>query len=162
MGKCNESQVDSSIEVIQFLLDTDNSNEKYAIEISYVDEIYSAKGITQLPCTPYFIIGIMNFRGKIISIIDIRIFLGFSSKAINFKNVKNVIVVKVNEMEIGIAADHILGCSKIPLSEIQKEVLTITNAKKEHFKGVTKERSIILHIKNIMLDENIIVNEEVI
>ncbi len=162
MEKCNGNKENANIEVIQFLLNNGKNNEKYAIEILYVDEICSLKNIAKLPCTPNFVIGIMNFRGKIISTIDIRNFLGFTSKAIDCGDVKNVIVVKFNGIEVGIAADRILGCSKIPLLEIQKDVLAMINTKKEYFRGITKEKSVILHIKNIMLDEKIIVDEKVI
>ena len=64
------------MEIIEFALNTDNSVEKYAIEVLYVNEVYFVKRVTALPCIPPFIIGIMNFRGKIISVIDIRNFLG--------------------------------------------------------------------------------------
>lgn len=151
-----------SMEIIEFALNTNNSVEKYAIEVLYVNEVYSVKRVTALPCTPPFIIGIMNFRGKIISVIDIRTFLGFSVKKIDGNAVRKVIVIKVDEIEVGIAADSILGCNKVSLTEIQQNVLTITNLKDNYFKGVTKGMSIVLNIENIMLDEKIIVDEEII
>jgi purine-binding chemotaxis protein CheW len=162
MENCNLEEIVEYIEVIEFTLNTDNSVEKYAVEVLYVNEVYSVKKVTALPCTPPFIIGIMNFRGKIISVIDIRNFLGFSVKKIDGDRVRKVIVIKVEELEVGVAVDSILGCNKIPLTEIQKKLLTITNLKVDYFKGVTREMSIVLNIKNIMEDEKIIVNEEVI
>lgn len=162
MENSNLEENVESIEIIEFALQTDNSVEKYAMEVLYVNEVYSVKRVTTLPCTPPFIIGIMNFRGKIISVIDIRTFLGFSMKKIDGNAVRKVIVIKVDEIEIGIAADTILGCNKVSLTEIQQNVLTITNLKSNYFKGVTKERSIVLNIENIMMDEKIIVDEEVI
>lgn len=150
------------IEVLEFTLNTGTSIEKYGVEVIFVCEVHRVKSVTKLPCTPSFMIGIINFRGKIISVIDIRNYLGFSINTIDAEMVKKVIVIKVNDMEIGIAVDGILGCREISLSEIQKNVLTITNLKPDYFKGITKERSIIIDIKNVMIDEKIIVNEEVI
>lgn len=161
MDNCSVEENKESIEVIEFTLNSDTV-ERYAIEVLSLNEVYSVKSVTKLPCTPSFIIGIMNFRGKIISVIDIRNFLGFTAKKIDGDTVRKVVVVKVDEIEVGIAADSILGCNIIPLSEIQKNVLTITNLKAEYFKGITKERSIVLDIENIMMDERIIVDEEVI
>ena len=162
MKKCDVEEKVETIEILEFTLSTGNSNEKYGVEVLYVNEVHSVKSVTKLPCTPSFIVGIMNFRGKIISVIDIRNYLGFSVDIVEADIVKKVIVIKVNDIEVGIAADGILGCNEIPLSAIQKNVLTITNLKPEYFKGMTKERSIILDINNIMIDEKIIVNEEVI
>ncbi len=161
MAKCSGQETFESTEILEFVLNDDLS-QRYAVEIVYVNEVYSIKNVTMLPCTPSFIVGIMNFRGKIISVIDIRNFLGFTMEKIDADNVKKVIVINVDELEIGIAVDDILGCKDIYLSELQKNVLTITNFNTDYFKGITKERSIVLDIKNIMMDEKIIVNEDVI
>ncbi|AKA68361.1 chemotaxis protein CheW [Clostridium scatologenes] len=160
MEKCNIDNENNSIEVVGFLLNNDKNKEKYAIEVLYVEEVCFFKSITKLPCTPAFIIGIMNFRGKIISVIDIRNFLEFTSKSIDCKDVKNIIVVKLNDIEFGIAADFILGCTKISMLEIQKDILHIENTKKHYFRGITREKNIILNIKNIILDKEIIIDEE--
>lgn len=160
MEDFNEEEKVETIEILEFTLNNDSLSEKYAIEVLYVNEVYSVKSVTKLPCTPSFIIGIMNFRGKIISVIDIRNFLGFDVKRINGETVKKVIVIKVDDIEVGIAADSILGCNEIVLSQIQKNILTITDFKTDYFIGITKERSIILDIKNILMDEKIIVDEK--
>jgi purine-binding chemotaxis protein CheW len=158
----NKEERENHIEILEFILNNDDTVEKYAIEILYLNEVHNVKKVTQLPCSPSFIIGIINFRGKILSVIDIRNFLGFNTGNIVAEQVKRVIIIKVGEMEFGIAAEGILGCNEIPMSHIQKDVSAITNYKTHYFKGITKERCIILDIKNIALDERIIVNEEVI
>lgn len=162
MNRYDSEEMLESIEVVEFLLNNDKSSERYAIEVLYVSDVHSARNVTMLPCTPAFIIGIINFRGKIISVIDIRNFLGFSAESTDAESVRKVIVVKLNDIEIGIAADAILGCDKIYISEIQKNALPSIDFKSSYFKGVTKERSIVLDIKNILMDEKIIVNEEVV
>lgn len=161
MEFCNKEEKVPLVEILEFTLNSDNSRIKYAAEILYVNEVYYVKSVTVLPCTPSFIIGIINFRGKIISVIDIRNFLGFTSQRIDADTVNKIIVVKLNEIEVGIAIDGIVECSKINLFELQKDVLTITNFKGEYFKGITKERTIVLDMKHILMDEKIIVNEEV-
>ena len=162
MEKANIEGRDNCIEVLEFEINTDEYIEKYAVEISYLLEVHLVKSVTKLPCTPEFIIGIINFRGKIISVIDIRNFLDFTVKTVEADRVKKVVVVKVNELEVGIIIDSILACNLIPLCEVQKNVLAAMNFNAKYFKGITREGSIILDIKNIMLDEKIIVDEEVI
>ena len=159
MEYCNKEEKVELVEILEFALNNDNSTIRYATEILYVNEVYSVKSVTLLPCTPSFIIGIINFRGKIISVIDIRNFLGFTSTKIDVDTVNKIIVMKLNEIEVGIAVEEVVGCSKINLFELQKDVLTITNFKEEYFKGITKERTIVLDMKNILMDEKIIVNE---
>ncbi len=161
MEKSNIEKKDESIEILEFKLKNDHSIEKYGVEVAHVNEVYAAKSATFLPCTPSFIIGIVNCRGKIISVIDIRNFLGFTMKKIDIHAVKKIMVVKVEEIEVGIAIDDLLGCKEIALGEIQQNALMLTNSNKSYFKGITKERSIILDIKNILKDEKIVVDEEV-
>lgn len=162
MEKYNEEERENHIEILEFILSNNDTVEKYAVEILYLNEVYNVKNVTLLPCSPSFVIGIINFRGKILSVIDIRKFLGFNTENIVADQVKRVVIIKVGEMEFGIAADGILGCNEILMSHIQKDVSAIANYKTHYFKGITKERCIILDIKNIALDEKIIVNEEVI
>jgi len=149
------------MEVIEFEISNNDIKEKYAFDIKYINEVFKLKKITHLPCTPSFVIGIINFRGKILSVIDIRNFIGFTSDAKDFNEVRQVIVVKVNEFEVGIAVDNILGYYSISSEEIQQTVLTITNERKEFFIGIVQNGTIVLDIKNIMLSEKIIVNDSV-
>ena len=58
------------LEVVEFLL----AYETYAIETAYVREVYPLKELTVLPCTPPFVLGIINVRGQILSVIDIKKF----------------------------------------------------------------------------------------
>ena len=149
------------MEVIEFEISNNANKEKYAFDIKYVNEVFRYKKVTPLPCTPSFIIGIINFRGKILSVIDIRNFMGFTTDAKDFNEVRQVIVVKVNDFEVGISVDNILGYYSISLEEIQKTVLTITNERKEFFIGLTNNSTMLLDIKNSMLSEKIIVNDSV-
>lgn len=149
------------MEVIEFEISNNDNKEKYAFDIKYVNEVFKYKKVTPLPCTPSFIIGIINFRGKILSVIDIRNFIGFTTDAKYFNEVRQVIVVKVNEFEVGIAVDNIVGYYSISSEEIQQTVLTITNEKKEFFVGIAQNSTIVLDIKNIMLSEKIIINDSV-
>jgi Chemotaxis signal transduction protein len=145
------------MEVIEFNVD----NEKYAFDIKYINEVFKPKKVTPLPCTPSFIIGIINFRGKILSVIDIRNFIGFTHDIKGFNEVRQVIIVKVNEFEVGILVDNVLGYYSISAEEIQKNVLTLTEDRKEFIVGIARNRTMIIDIKNVMLSEKIIVNDSV-
>lgn len=143
------------LEVVEFLL----AYEKYGIESSYIREIYPLKELTPLPCTPAFVLGLINVRGRILSVIDIKKFFGLPDKGLTDLN--KVIIVHTDKMELGLLADAILGISLIPLTEIQPSLPTLTGIRAEYLRGVTKERLVILDAKNLLLDKKIIVHEEV-
>jgi purine-binding chemotaxis protein CheW len=145
----------ASLDCLEFLL----TYETYAIEMRWVAETYPLKEITPLPCTPAFVAGIINVRGRILSVIDIRRFFDLPEKGLTDLN--RVIIVHNGTMEFGILADEILGTRTIPLSEVQPPLPTLTGIREEYLKGVTRERTAILDGAKLLTDKNIIVHDEI-
>ena len=142
-------------EVVEFLL----AYERYALESSYVREVYPLKELTPLPCTPAFVLGIINVRGQILSIIDLKKFFDLPEKGLTDLN--KVIVVHREGMAFGIRADVILGVRRIAPQDLQLSLPTLTGIRAEYLRGVTKERLGVLDVEKILLDKNIVVQEEV-
>lgn len=143
------------LEVVEFLL----ANERYAIDANYVCEVIPLKELTQLPCTPDFILGIINVRGKIIAVIDIKKFFNLPEKAITELN--RVIIVKYEDIELGILTDEIIGSTHIFPDKLQSSIPVIADIHNDYLMGVTRDRLMILNIKEFLLSEKIIINEEV-
>jgi len=146
---------ENRIEIVEFIL----AYEKYGIESSYVNEVYPMKEFTIIPGTPSFVIGIINLRGQILSVIDIRKFFELPVKGIS--NLNRVIVINDKEMEVGILADFILGVRNVKVDKIHSSLPTLTGVRAEYLKGVTNERLVILDMNKILSDEMIIVHQEV-
>lgn len=143
------------LEVVEFQLEY----EQYAIETSYIREVYPLKELTPIPCTPPFVLGIINIRGQILSVLDLKTFFNLPEKGLVDMN--KVIILHSDEMEFGILTDTILGVRSIPLSDIQPSLPTLTDIRAKYLKGVTAERLVILDAAKILSDRNIIVHEEV-
>lgn len=141
--------------VIEFSL----SNEKYAIETSYVKEVLPVKDLMPIPFTPDFVLGVINIRGQIFSVLDLKKVLGVPERE-EAKNDK-VIIVSNNEMEFGIIADKIDGVSFVKYNSLQTSLSTLSNIQNEYLMGVTKERLIVLDIEKILSDKKIIVHDEI-
>jgi len=150
-----EKPAGESIEVVEFLL----AYETYGIESSYVREICSLKELTPVPCTPPFVLGIINVRGQIVSVIDMKIFFDLPEHGLTDLN--KVIIVHDEKMEFGILADSILGVRKIRREEIQPPLPTLTGVGAEYLTGVTKEPLVILHMAKILSSKNLVVHEEI-
>jgi len=150
-----ESMSQEFLEVVEFIL----ANERYGIELNVISEVYTLKGLTSLPCTPPFILGVINVRGKILIVIDVKKIFELPDKELNDHN--KVIIVHGHGMETGILADVIVGVRSIPVSNIQPALPTLTGIRTEFIKGVTGEQMIILDVEQIFSDDRIIVNEGV-
>jgi purine-binding chemotaxis protein CheW len=146
--------LEDTVEVVEFQL----AYEKYAIESKYVSEVYPMSDFSLLPCTPPFVVGIMNLRGTILSLIDIRKFFGLQIKGMS--NLNRVLVVKTDDLEMGLLADFIMGVKIISKEEIQPPLPTFSAIQTKYLKGVTKDPLIILDVEKIFSDPSIIVNDE--
>jgi purine-binding chemotaxis protein CheW len=151
--KTDESVSEEFLEIIGFRLST----ETYGIETAFVREVYPLKDFTMLPGIPAFVLGIINVRGQIISVIDLKKFFNLPGKGLGELN--KVIIIKNDRMEFGILADVILGTQLIPVASIQTSLPKISGIGGEYLKGVTAEHLIMLDAKNILEDEKIIVNQ---
>lgn len=143
------------LEVAEFML----AEERYGIEKNFVSEVYALKDLTPLPCTPSFILGVVNVRGKVLTVIDIKKLFELPDNGLNDLN--KVIIVHARGMEAGILADVIVGVRSVPVSNIQPALPTITGIRAEYMKGVTGDQLIILNMENIFSDEKMIVNETI-
>ena len=136
------------------------ANETYVIENYYIKEVYPLKHFTALPCTPLFVLGIINVRGQILSIIDLRIFFDLPRNGLSDLN--RVIILHMDEMEFGILADEIIGVQYILKKEIRPPLPALTGIRAEYLKGVTKEGHVVLDAARILADKKIIVHDEVV
>jgi purine-binding chemotaxis protein CheW len=135
------------------------ANENFIIEIEYTNEVITAGEVTYLPCTPPYINGLINIRGKIIAIVDLKIFFNLPKSFDNAKS--NVIVVEYDDIELGILVDDIVGRADIETIAIQKNIHTITDIDTNYIKGVLPDRLVILDIKQIIKDKGLLINEQV-
>jgi purine-binding chemotaxis protein CheW len=90
--------------------------ECYGIEIRYVTEIIGMQAITEIPELPEYIKGIINLRGKIIPVIDVRI--RFKNEPKEYNDRTCVIVVDIKELSIGLIVDGVSEVLTIPEQDI--------------------------------------------
>ena len=143
------------VEVLEFRL----AQERYALETRYVREVYPLKDLTPLPCTPPFVLGIVNVRGRILPVFDLKKL--FDLPAQGLTDLHRIILVEGNDMELGLLADAAVGVRPIRVDSMQPSLPTLTGIRSEYLKGVTAERLIVLDVARILADPKIIVHEEV-
>ena len=146
---------DQFIEVIEFVL----AFESYAIETRYVREVEPLDHLTPLPGTPAFVLGIVNVRGEILSVIDLRKFFELPEKGLTDLN--KVIVLESENMLFGVLADGVAGVRQVPVADIQPSLPTLTGIREAYLRGVTPGRMVILDAEKLLTDESIVVQERV-
>jgi purine-binding chemotaxis protein CheW len=144
-----------SLEVLEFRL----ARESYALETRHVQEVYPLKNLTPLPCTPAFVLGVVNVRGRITPVIDIKKFFDLPDKGLT--DLHRIILVRGGGLELGLLADVIVGVRSLALDSLQACLPTLTGIRAEYLKGVTADRLVVLDVDRLLADPKIIVNEEV-
>lgn len=147
--------VDGGLEVVEFHL----SYERYAFESLYVREVYVLESFTPLPCTPPFVLGIVNLRGEILSVVDLKRFFDLPEKGLTDLN--KLVVLRSGDMLLGILADAIAGVHRVPLADLQPSLPTLTGIREKYLKAVTPQRTVILDAEKLLMDESIVVQEQV-
>jgi purine-binding chemotaxis protein CheW len=150
-----EGEAGEALEVLEFLL----AGEKFSVESAYIREVLPLKEITPLPGTPAFVLGLINVRGQILSVIDLKRFFDLSHQGLT--NLNKIILLHTPEMELGILADSVLGIRSIRQEDILAPPATITGVSEEYLKGITPNRMMVLNVVRILGDHRIIVHEEV-
>lgn len=143
-----------ALEVVEFLL----THEHYAVETSYIREIQPLRDLTPIPCTPTFVLGVVNVRGQILSVIDIKKLLDLPEKGLT--DLMKVIVVETGGMELGLLADDILGVRSITAGNLQPSLPTFTDVRAKCLRGVTKDSVAVLDAEKLLSDGRIVVNED--
>lgn len=144
-----------TLEILEFSL----AYEKYAFESRFVREVHPLDNLTPLPCTPQLVAGIVNVRGEILSVVDIKKFFDLPEKGLTDLN--KVIVLQSEGMLFGVLADAVLGTRRIALAELQPSLPTLTGIREKYLKGVTPERAVVLDAAKLLADESIVVHETV-
>lgn len=93
-----------------------SGNEYFGLKIQYVNEIIQIQAITMVPETEEYIKGLINLRGKIVPVIDVR--LRFGQEAFEYNDRTCIIVIQVNDMMVGLIAEKIADVVEIKDSDI--------------------------------------------
>lgn len=134
-------------------------DEKYGFEVKYVKEVVHVRQLTQVPCTPAFVSGIINVRGTIISTIDMRKF--FNLKVTGITDLNKVVIIKYGEFEMGILAVDVSEVKNILIEELHPAAACLTEIDPEYIKGVSGNMEVILDIQKLIEDERFVINEDV-
>lgn len=149
-------------DVIKQLVTFTVSEEEYGLEILKVQEVVRLPHITKIPKAPAFIKGIIDLRGNIIPVIDLREKFGFERKEYN--DTTRVIVVEVAERNIGMIVDTVSQVIRVPESKIAPPPRMISGGTGQYIEGIAKleERLIILlKVDEILSTEEIVQLEHV-
>lgn len=140
-----------------------SNNEYYALEIRIVQEIIGIQNITEIPETEDYIKGLINLRGKIIPVIDVR--LRFRQKPFEYTDRTCIIIISVKGTVVGLIVETIAEVVNIPESSITPPpALGHGTAKNKYVYGLGRvgdSVKMLLDPEKLIKDDEIIMLEQV-
>lgn len=92
------------------------NQEEYGIDIRHVNEVVGLKKITQVPDMPEFVRGVINLRGQLIPLIDVR--LRFKMGARDYDDRTCIVVVNIDQRAVGLIVDQVRDVLQIPSEHV--------------------------------------------
>lgn len=131
-------------------------NEEYGIEIKHVTEIVGIQAITEIPELPGYVKGIINLRGKIIPVIDVR--LRFRKQAKEYNDRTCTIVIEVKDISVGLIVDTVAEVMSISQENVVPPPQLSSSYQQKYIKGIGKVGSnvkLVLDCDKLLSDDEV-------
>ncbi len=129
-------------------------NETYGINVMQVQEVLRVSEIAPVPGAADYVIGIINLRGNVVTVVDTRRRFGMVEKEVD--DLSRIIIIETEEQVVGILVDSVAEVVEIPASEIETAPNVGTEESAKYILGVTSRENELL----ILVDLNKFLSEE--
>jgi len=128
--------------------------EEFAAEITQVREIISLEKVTRVPSAPKFVYGVINLRGKLVTVVDLHKRLGF--KRTRPEENSKIIVSDVEDGVLGMMVDSVTEVARIPEGQIEPPpAMSTGQIDVKYIMGIAKVKDrliVILDLQNVLLE----------
>lgn len=143
------------VELLVFAL----GGERYAIEAAHVLEVVPLGELTPVPGAPAHVLGVVNHRGRILPVMDLRRLLELAGQGVTEGG--RVVAVQAGGMTFGILANAVAGLIEVGADEVAPPAPALSRRGQTFVRGVTAEMVALLDLGALARDPGLLVNEEV-
>lgn len=133
------------------------AREEYGLEILKVHEIMGVMPITRVPRTPSFVRGVINLRGKVIPIVDLRAKFGMEAAEASAENC--IIVVQVHGAQTGVIVDRVSEVSDIAETQVEDAPSFGSDVQTDYLLGIAKSTDrvrLLLDIERVLSSQEVV------
>lgn len=130
----NHESQDIAVDEFEQLVVFELSNEHYGVDISAVNTIIRMQEITEVPRTPRFVEGVINLRGSIIPVIDLR--KRFGLPAGDTTKASRIVVVEAAGQMIGMVVDAVAETLRLACNSIEPPSPVVVSVDSEYLRGI--------------------------
>ncbi len=155
--------------------------EIFALDVHYVYDIRPPEQLTPVPRVPVWVGGVVNVRGRILSVVDLCRFFGLAPAISNSRDGEGragdknnlLVVVETPDMEVALLTDDVLGVQAVLTERIQEASGTVRGLPPEYVRGVVEYSNgnnhngsssliVVLDLPTLLADKRLVIHEEVV
>lgn len=122
-------------------------DKEYAISVDVVQSIEKLLSVSRVPKTPPYVKGVINLRGVVTPIVDLRVRFGLDSKEMDDST--RIIIVTLEEYDVGLVVDAANDVLDIPIESIESQPEVVGTVESEFISGVAKVEKRLLVMLNL-------------
>jgi len=146
----DEKNDDTIIQWVTFYLE----NEKYGIKVMQVQEVLRMTEIAPVPGAPHYVLGIINLRGNVVTVIDTR--RRFGLQDVENDDETRIVIIEANNNVVGILVDSVAEVVDLKISEIETAPNVGNDESSKYIQGVSSRENELL----ILVDVNKLLSDE--
>lgn len=150
MNQAAQATNDSVLQCVTFRLE----DEIYGINVMQVQEVLRVTEIAPVPGAPHYVLGIINLRGNVVTVIDTRERLGLGSKEMDEST--RIVIIEADKLVVGILVDAVAEVVDLRSSEIESAPSVGNDESSKYIQGVATRDGELL----ILVDLNKLLNDE--
>ncbi|MBI3560788.1 MAG: chemotaxis protein CheW [Gammaproteobacteria bacterium] len=143
MGQAAVNMSDSVIQWVTFFLD----NEKYGIKVMQVQEVLRMTEIAPVPGAPDYVLGIINLRGNVVTVIDTRKRFGLPEK--KPEDATRIVIIEANDQVVGILVDSVAEVAELRASQIESTPNVGSDESSKYIQGVSSHGDELLILVDV-------------
>jgi purine-binding chemotaxis protein CheW len=131
-------------------------DERYAVETRHLRAVQWVSGITPVPCTPSFVVGIVSVRGEIVTLLDLAAMIGLGSAApLDDGGSQPALLLGLPGTRSGLIVDEVLGVERLKLEALQPSL-----SGREFTRGIGPDNTILLDLEALLGSGRFTVSDE--
>jgi purine-binding chemotaxis protein CheW len=144
-----ESETNDYFDVLAFQLGA----ESYGVELCHTTGVHFLRDLMPVPLSPPFVVGAINLRGTVVSVLDLGRLLEVPGSAVVERD--QIIALHFEEVEVALMTDRISGVRRVSRSQLQPGLPNLSGMNASYVEGITRDRMILLDVKRLLSDPKI-------
>lgn len=136
--------------------------DRYAVRITSVLEIQKVGRVTPLPTAPSFVVGVINLRGVVLSVLDLRAFFGLEQVLVG--EGARILVVEGGGMAVGLLVEQVEEIADTPAAEVKPPLAPAKGIAEDYVSGIVALRGqmvVLVDLERVLRNPRIVVDEAV-